>query len=188
MSGAMNTTESGPIADEAFPYGIPESHIERACRMMSAAALIITLPLIGLDIVTRTFFNYSFEISDEVGAYLLVAITFLSLPVSQAAGSFHHVQFVQSKLSLRGQVISRLIFDGTALFFSAIALWKYIEFVLVTWQFDDRAPTILYTPLWIPRSLLVVGMMALCFSLCRALIADMRRLRRGSTASPRTAV
>ena len=37
------------------------------------------LVLIAVDIVTRSLFNFSLEVSDEVGGYMLVAIAFLSL-------------------------------------------------------------------------------------------------------------
>jgi hypothetical protein len=40
------------------------------------------------------------------------------------------------------------------------------------------APTYLSTPLWLPRLPMALGMIALCFSLCRTLIAEAKRLRR----------
>ena len=39
------------------------------------AALVVMLVLIAVDIVTRWVFNFSFEVSDEVGGYMLVVIT-----------------------------------------------------------------------------------------------------------------
>ena len=57
------------------------------------------LVVVAVDIVTRSLFNFSFEISDELGGYLLVVIAFVSLPVCQASDSFHRVELVQSRLS-----------------------------------------------------------------------------------------
>ena len=51
-------------------------------------------------------FNFSFEISDELGGYMLVIITFVSLSVCQANDSFHHVELVQSRrIGFRGLVV-----------------------------------------------------------------------------------
>ena len=61
-----------------------------------------------LEIITRNLFDFSFEMSEELGGYIIVGITFLSLPVCQVYRSYHHVQFIQSRLSprLRADVAS----------------------------------------------------------------------------------
>ena len=92
-----------------------EGIVEKTCKLMSALALMVLLVVVGVDIVTRWVFNFSFEVSDEVGAYMLVAIAFLSLPVSHINGAFHRVEFIQARLSQRAQLISRFAFDLLAL-------------------------------------------------------------------------
>ena len=69
------------------------AYLQAAC----VAALVVMLIVIGTDIFTRSLFNFSFEISDELGGYMLVVITFLSLSVCQVNDSFHHVELVQSR-------------------------------------------------------------------------------------------
>ena len=46
---------------------IAESIVERLCKYVCVAALVVMLAVIGLDIITRSLFNFSFEISDELG-------------------------------------------------------------------------------------------------------------------------
>jgi len=140
------------------------------------------LVVVGVDIVTRWVFHFSFEISDEVAAYMLVAIAFLSLPVSHIHGAFHRVEFLQARLSRRAQRVSRLVFDLLALLFASVFLWQFLRLVASSWRFGDRAPTFLETPLWLPRLLLVIGMAALCISLCRSLAGHVRHLRHGDAA------
>ncbi|HEU4378176.1 MAG TPA: TRAP transporter small permease [Hyphomicrobiaceae bacterium] len=153
-----------------------ESVVERTCKYLSALALMVMLVVIGIDIVTRWAFNFSYEVSDEVAAYMLVAIAFLSLPVSHINGAFHRVEFVQARLSMRWKLISSLFFELVALVFCAIFVWQFVNLVRSTWRFGDHAPTFLETPLWLPRSLLVIGMAALCISLVRSMAADVGRL------------
>jgi TRAP-type transport system small permease protein len=156
---------------------IGESVVERVCKYICVAAITVMLIVIAVDIVTRSLFNFSFEISDEIGGYLLAAITFISLPVCQANGSFHHVELVQARLSPRGRAVSHLIFDGLSLAFCGLLAWQLGRFEIASWRFDDHAPTYLATPLWLPRAAMFLGAAALCVSVLRTLLADIRKLR-----------
>ena len=178
----MTDKAQGPADDPPFDRTNSEGVVEKTCKLLSALALMVLLVVVGVDVVTRWGFNFSYEVSDEVAAYMLVAIAFLSLPVSHINGAFHRVEFVQARLSMRGKLISSICFELVALIFCAIFVWQFIGLVRSSWRFGDHAPTFLETPLWLPRSLLVVGMAALCLSLVRSMAADIGRLRSlGST-------
>ena len=157
---------------------LPETVVERVCKLACVAALVVMLVVIGTDIVTRSLFNFSFEISDELGGYMLVVITFISLPVCQINDSFHHVELVQSRLSPFGRAVSHVIFDLLSLAFCVLLLWQLIRFQISSFRFGDQAPTYLATPLWIPRVAMLVGAAALCFSMMRTLAADIGFVRR----------
>jgi TRAP-type C4-dicarboxylate transport system permease small subunit len=169
--------EIAPAPDGRRSRALPEGPIEWTCKVASELALIVMLVLIAVDIVTRWVFNFSFEVSDEVGGYMLVVITFVSLSACHVNGSFHEVEFVQARLSPRGRSLSQLLFGLLALAACALLAWQYGRFELSSWRFADVAPTYLATPLWLPRLAMVLGMLALCFSLCRTVIAEAKRLR-----------
>jgi TRAP-type C4-dicarboxylate transport system permease small subunit len=156
---------------------IPETVVERSCKLLSEAALVILLVLTVLDIVTRALFNHSFEVSDEVGGYMLVVITFLSLAVCHVNGSFHEVEFVQARLSERGRLVCRVVFELLALAACALLTWHFVRLTMSSWRFDSHAPSYLNTPLWLPQLAMPVGMAALCYALVRTLAIDLRRLR-----------
>jgi TRAP-type C4-dicarboxylate transport system permease small subunit len=157
---------------------VPEGPVERLCNFACMMALVVMLGVIGVDIITRALLNFSFEVSDELGGYMLVVITFVSLPVCQVNDSFHHVEFIQSRLSARGRAISHVVFDLLSLAFATALLWQLIRFEMSSWRFDDHAPTYLATPLWIPRLAMAIGAAALLFSMARTLVADIARLKR----------
>jgi TRAP-type C4-dicarboxylate transport system permease small subunit len=156
---------------------LPEGPVEWTCKVASEVALVVMLVLIAVDIVTRSLFNFSFEVSDEVGGYMLVAIAFLSLSACHVNGSFHEVEFVQARLTPRGRSLSHLIFGLLSLVACALLAWQFVRLEMSSWRFGDVAPTYLSTPLWLPRLSMALGMIALCFSLCRTLIAEAKRLR-----------
>jgi len=176
---AVTAEREGKQARGVRPLrAVPEGPVERLCNFACMVALVVMLGVIGVDIVTRTLLNFSFEVSDELGGYMLVVITFVSLPVCQVNDSFHHVEFIQSRLSARGRAISHLVFDLLSLAFGMALLWQLIRFEMSSWRFDDHAPTYLATPLWLPRLAMVVGAAALLFSMARTLAADVARLKR----------
>jgi TRAP-type C4-dicarboxylate transport system permease small subunit len=156
---------------------IPEGPVETVCKWACEAALIIMLVVIGTDIFTRWLLNFSFEISDEIGGYMLAAITFLSLSVCQVYDSFHHVELIQARLSVRGRAISSLLFDLLTLSFAALLLWHYVRLEFSSWRFGERAPTYLETPLWLPRLVMAIGAAALCLAVCRTIMMHIRRIR-----------
>jgi TRAP-type C4-dicarboxylate transport system permease small subunit len=176
----MVSTEHGlelHAAGERRARALPEGPVEWTCKVASEAALLVMLVLIAVDIATRYLFNFSFEISDEIGGYMLLAIAFLSLSACQINRSFHEVEFVQARLSPRARSISRLIFGLLSLAASALLAWQFVRLEMSSWRFGDVAPSYLATPLWLPRLPMALGMIALCFSLCRTMIAQARTLR-----------
>ena len=156
---------------------LPEGPVEWTCKVASEAALLVMLVLVAVDIVTRSLLNFSFEISDEIGGYMLVVICFLSLSACHVNGSFHQVEFAQARLSPRGRSLSQLIFGVLSLAACLLLAWQFIRLEMSSWRFGDVAPTYLATPLWLARLPMALGMIALCFSLCRTIVAEARRLR-----------
>ena len=158
------------------PWTPDETLLERLCQRLCELALVASVVMIGAEVISRALFHFSFEVTDEVGGYLLVAISFLSLPVSQVHHGFHHVEFVQARLSPRARAWSRLIFDLVCLFCIAILLWQLARLELGTWRAEDVAPTILGTPLWIPRLSMPLGAAVLLLTLLRTAVGDWRRI------------
>ncbi len=169
--------------EQGQPHGRPstrrlrDSIVERICRLACVAALAVMLVVVAIDIFTRALLNFSFEISDELGGYLLVVIAFVSLPVCQASDSFHHVELVQSRLSPLGRAVSQVVFDLLSLAFCTLLLWQLVRFELSSFRFGDRAPTYLATPLWIPQAAMMLGAAAVCLTMLRTLAADVIRVR-----------
>jgi TRAP-type C4-dicarboxylate transport system permease small subunit len=176
------TPSALPDAGDGMPSGtlepaVGEGPVERICKYASEAALITMLLVIGVDIVTRYFLNFSFEIADEIGGYMLVVMTFISLSVCQANSAFHQVELVQARLSPRWRALSAAVFDVLAFGLAAVLLWHYVRLEFSSYRFGERAPTFLETPLWLPRLAMAIGVAALCLSITRTFAAHVRRFR-----------
>jgi TRAP-type transport system small permease protein len=149
--------------------------LENGCMWICEIAILAMGAIVILEIITRNLFNYSFEMSDELGGYIIVGITFMSLPVCQVYRSYHHVQFLQARLSPRMQALSHFLFDLLSLLFCVVLVWQLTRFVLTTHRSEDVAPTLLATPLWIPQAIMPIGMIAATISLLRSAWGNWRR-------------
>ncbi len=163
----------GEEQEEAFHPG--PTLMERGCMLICEIAIVMIAIVVLTEIVTRNLFNFSFEASEELGGYAVVAITFLSLPVCQVYRSYHHVQFIQARLSPKARALTHVLFDALSLGFCLLLVWQLSRFALQTWRAEDVAPTLLATPLWIPQLLMPVGALAASVSLLRALMGNVRR-------------
>jgi TRAP-type C4-dicarboxylate transport system permease small subunit len=157
------------------PAPRPRGLLVRLCEVFCESALVIMGLMIAAEVTARSAFNISFEVADEIGAYLLVAITFMSLSVCLATNALHHVEVVQARLSPRARAWCAVLFDVLALAGSAIVLWQVCRLEWITWNSGDVSATWLMTPLWLPRLAMVVGMLVLCITLLGAVVTGARR-------------
>ena len=174
-AGTPDLADGMPASHLEPPVG--ESFLERLCKYASEAALIFMLLVIGVDIFTRYVLNFSFEIADELGGYMLVVMTFVSLSVCQVNNAFHQVELVQARLSRRSRALTAAIFDVLSFGFASLLFWQLIKLERSSYRFGEKAPTYLETPLWIPRLAMAIGVAALLFAIVRTFVAHVRRFR-----------
>ena len=155
------------------------SWMEKTCMLLCEIGIVAMALIVLVEIVTRNLLGFSFEVSEELGGYIVVGITFLSLPVCQVYRSYHHVMFLQDHMSPRARTLSHSLFDLLSLGFCILLVWQLSRFVMQSYKSEDQAMTLLGTPLWIPQTLMPVGALAAAVSLARSLLGNVRRLRAG---------
>jgi TRAP-type C4-dicarboxylate transport system permease small subunit len=156
------------------------SGIDIACEAVCSLFLLAMIVMIAAEAIARNVFGTSLQVTDEVGGYLLVALTFLSMSVAESRGAFHRVELVQMRLSPAARIVSQIVFDLMALAASVLVTWQLIRLALNSWRAEDVAPTPLATPLWLPQSAMGLGMALLCLALLRSIVAKARHLRGGA--------
>ena len=153
------------------------SQIENGTELLCSLFLMAMIVLIAAEAIARNVFATSLQVTDEIGGYLLVAMTFLSMSVAEAHGAFHRVELIQARVGKKMRMISQIVFDLMSLGASALVTWQLTRLTLNSWRAEDVAPTPLQTPLWLPQSTMAIGMALLCFALLRTIIAKAKRLR-----------
>jgi TRAP-type C4-dicarboxylate transport system permease small subunit len=157
---------------------MPEGPVEWLCHLLCALGLLALVVVVATEVVTRNLFGFSFQVSDELGGYIIVGIAFLSLCICQTNDAYHHVAFVQARLSPRGRLISRLFFDALCLATCVLVTWQLVRLELNSWHSGDMAPTEMMTPLWIPQAVMGVGFAALTLAVLRTGILHARQFAR----------
>jgi TRAP-type C4-dicarboxylate transport system permease small subunit len=173
MAGQRDPEFAGEEQEAAF-HPAP-TWMERGCMVICEVGIVAMAVIVLSEIITRNLFDFSLEMSDELGGYIIVGITFLSLPVCQVYRSYHHVQFLQARLSPRARALSHIVFDLLSLGFCLILVWQLARVVIETYHTGDVAPTLLATPLWIPEAVMPIGAVAASISVLRAVIGNVRR-------------
>lgn len=149
--------------------------LDAACLWLTCSCLVAMLVMILVEVIARSIFNFSLEVVDEVGGYLTVAVSFLALAPALARKAFHNVALVHGRLGVRAQARWEAFFHLLALAFSLAVTAAMVRFVYRSWQHGDTASTVMRTPLWIPQSVMVIGMAVLCLLLAAELVASLRR-------------
>jgi TRAP-type C4-dicarboxylate transport system permease small subunit len=179
MSGHLEISEDGAVHRIEVPIA-GASPIDTACEAVCGLFLLAMIVMIGAEAIARNVFGTSLQVTDEVGGYLLVALTFLSMSVAESHGAFHRVEFVQMRLSPSGRMISQIIFELVSLVASGLVTWQLVRLALNSFRTEDVAPTPLATPLWMPQTSMGIGMTLLCLALLRTIAAKVRYLRAGA--------
>lgn len=176
MSDHLEISEDGAVHRIAVPTA-GASPIDSAGEALCCLFLLAMIAMIGAEAIARNLFGTSLQVTDEVGGYLLVALTFLSMSVAESHGGFHRVEFVQMRLSPRLRLVSQIIFELLSLAASALVTWQLVRLALNSYRSGDVAPTPLATPLWMPQSSMGLGMALLCLALVRTILAKLKVLR-----------
>ncbi|SCK19274.1 TRAP-type C4-dicarboxylate transport system, small permease component [Variovorax sp. HW608] len=168
-----------PDADEFCPHEDLPARLARWCVQAIVVALIA---MMGIEMLVRSAFGWSIQVSNEIGGYALIAITFLSPASGLLLHAFHRVHFLDQRVGRVAQARLRLVFNFAAAVVTTVLLVEMVRFEWLTWNSGDVAATTLMTPLWIPRLAMPVGTALLLWALLRTLAGDWRRLRAASAA------
>jgi TRAP-type transport system small permease protein len=135
--------------------------------------------LIFAEVVCRNLLGFSLMVTDEIAGYLLVALVFLGMPVALAQGALFRVELVLHRVGPKARAWLELTFNLLSIALALVLLWQLCLFVADSWQRGVRAPTVLATPLYLPQSLMVVGMATLACVLLVHIARDLRVIFRG---------
>ena len=123
------------------------------------AGLILTFIVLFIltEIVLRTFLSSSTYVLDEFVGYALGALIFLSLGYTLENDQLIRVNLLLSKVTSRVRRLLEVIAATLTLVLSTFFAWFFWLRIERHWSRDIVSNTIAEVPMWIPESLLLVG-------------------------------
>lgn len=110
----------------------------------------------------------------EIAAYLLVGATFLSLAYTFVHHAHIRVTLVISRLPAAVRVWVEAACLTVALALTLVLGWQLVALIRESLDYGDVSSGLLAIPLWIPQTVLSVGVALLCLALAEALLSTLR--------------
>ena len=141
--------------------------------------LIAIVGLTMVEVVSRYVLNDPLILSDELGGYALVAITFLGLAYCAQEKGHIRITFIVERLSPLSAGRIRVVTLALSLIFVAVAAWVSWKFLGDSFARNMRSNSLLMTPLKWPQSAMPVGFTLFAVVLLGQLVQAIRDLRAG---------
>lgn len=160
--------------------GSPVGRIARAMTLLNRAivvlcsiALIVASSILSYSVAARYFFNAATYWQDEAAVFLLVGATFLSTAFVQAGRGHIGIEALTGYLSKRGNAIRMLVVDTASLLFCCFFAWKSWTLFHEAWVDGQVSGSTWAPPLWIPYSMMSLGMTLMTLQIALQLAASL---------------
>lgn len=114
--------------------------------------------MVCTNVLLRFFFNKPLIFVEEYSAYLLIALVYLGLAHTARVGGHIRVDVVYRRLPERLQGGFDLITSILLLVVVGVYFWACLDLFLEKIETHAVAIGLLRTPLWIPQTVLVIGL------------------------------
>ncbi|UPY38336.1 TRAP transporter small permease [Sediminicoccus sp. KRV36] len=121
------------------------------------------------EILARKFLGRSFQGIDEVGAYTLAVFSSLAFAWALVTKAHTRVDFLLAHLPAPVRAVLNALAYALLAGLAVFAAWRGLDVVSESIEFQSHANSPLGTPLWIPQSLWLLGLVT--FAACAVLFA-----------------
>lgn len=134
--------------------------------------------MITYEVIVRAAFNAPTEWVTEISTYFLSIGGFLGMGVAYAGKKHIRVDIFLTKMSHKTQTYLSLITSLLGAFYAFLFAMKGLDMALLSLELDNRAPTTLSSPLWIPQMSMPLGLGLLALLLLETFLIDIVRIQK----------
>jgi len=156
--------------------------IEKVSLGAGYAAGLVLLAIIALtmvEVVSRYVLRNPLILSDELGGYALVAVSFLGLAYCAQERGHIRITFIVERLSPKTTGYIRIASLVLGLAFITVAAWVSWSFLADSFARNMRSNSMLMTPLKWPQMAMPIGFTLFALILLGQLVRALQRLREG---------
>jgi TRAP-type C4-dicarboxylate transport system permease small subunit len=174
------TLQAAPVSDTASPASPIErafAALNRLIVLVSSVALVIASAVLTYSVLSRYFLHFSTEWQDELSVFLIVGAVFMSSAAIQARRGHVAIEAIVSLLPERVNRVRQWVVDLASLIFCAFFAWKSWTLLDEAWTEGYHSASTWAPPLWIPYTLMAVGMTLLSLQLLLQVLCPQARAR-----------
>lgn len=171
------TEEMQPLASSdagGFVY-VAFARLNAVIVLLSSIALVIAAIVLTYSVFSRYFFHFSTDWQDELSVFLIVGAVFMSSAAIQSVRGHVGIEAVVGLLSPRANWVRLVIVDLISFAFCAFFSWKSWVLLHEAWTENYHSGSTWGPPLWVPYSLMMVGMILLSLQIFLQLVTELRR-------------
>jgi TRAP-type C4-dicarboxylate transport system permease small subunit len=132
--------------------------LNRAIVILSAIALVLAACVLTLSVVLRYFTSVPTDWTDEFSVFLVIGVSFLSAAWVHSQRGHIGIEALAAILPPRVERGRQFVVDMLSVAFCAFFSWKSWTLLYEAWVEGYSSATAWAPPLWIPYSLMAVGM------------------------------
>jgi TRAP-type C4-dicarboxylate transport system permease small subunit len=144
----------------------------------SSVALVAAGFVLTYSVIVRYFLKISTDWQDETSVFLIVGAVFMSSAAVQAVRGHVAIEAIVGLLPPRVDRIRRVSVDIASLLFCGFFAWKSSTLLLEAVQEGYHSGSTWGPPLWIPYTLMTVGMTLLSIQILLQVIDELRQRER----------
>jgi TRAP-type C4-dicarboxylate transport system permease small subunit len=182
MEYATDTsTADKPPASSKDAGGIVESAFARLNSLIvfvSSIAMVMAVLVLTYSVVTRYFLHLSTDWQDELSVFLIIGAVFMSSAAIQAQRGHVAIEAIVGLLGPRINAVRQVLVDIASMTFCGYFAWKCWTLLAEAWTENYHSESTWGPPLWVPYSLMSVGMTLLSLQLLLQVIDQLVRRAR----------
>ena len=180
LDGIETASTAAYELDAAGAFGRIFGRINQAIVLLSSIALVAASLVLTYSVASRYFFHFSTDWQDELSVFLIVGAVFMSSAAIQARRGHVAIEAIAAVLPPRVNRVRQLLVDIASFAFCAFFAWKSWTLLEEAWSEDYHSGSTWGPPLWIPYSLMAVGMTLLSMQLLLQVVPELRRTKASS--------
>ena len=149
--------------------------INRVITAVSSIALVAAALVLTYSVLSRYFLHLSTDWQDELSVFLIVGAVFMSAAAIQAQRGHVAIEAIVGLLGPRANHIRQIICDFASTVFCGYFAFKSWTLLAEAWTENYHSESTWGPPLWIPYSLMAVGMTLLSLQLLLQLVRQLWR-------------
>ena len=171
-------TPHAPAIAASGPVGRVLAWVNEAIVLASSIALVIASFVLTYSVASRYFLHFSTDWQDELSVFLIVGAVFMSSASIQARRGHVAIEAIVGLLPAGVNRVRQIVVDGASFLFCAFFAWKSWLLLAEAWTENFHSDSTWAPPLWIPYSLMTVGMTLLSVQLLMQILSALVPRRR----------